>query len=170
MKIRALSPFGEEITLQAPCDYFKHERLVYWIDTEVYQPTFLTTSLSNGWLTLSMVFDSSPTPPTSIHLRLLDGSLLANGILVEYYSNDNLLETAFTRRIVAQTEDYYTPSEYDRYSFRASCYIKAPYSETYFFTGRSGTRVIVNSKVVVLNGESSGSVFLSREVWTLLEV
>jgi hypothetical protein len=99
----------------------------------------------------------------------LDGVLVQNGILVEYFSNDNLLGEPFLKRVVSETENLFRPSTYDRYSFRALTYVKAPYSETYYFTARSGTSVFVNNKVIIENG-GSGIQFISAQVWTLIEV
>ncbi len=100
LKIKAVSAFGEVISLQKPCTYFTHERLVFWIDTEFYYPTFEITTVTQGWLTLKFNYLSYAMGPDLVQLRLLDGVLLANGILVEYYSNDNLLGEPFDRRIV----------------------------------------------------------------------
>jgi hypothetical protein len=66
LKVRAVSPFGELIKLEKPCSYFKHERLIYWIDTEVRYPTFDTTSVSSGWLTLKFDYLTYSDKPSAV--------------------------------------------------------------------------------------------------------
>ena len=100
----------------------------------------------------------------------MDGVLLANGILVEYYSNDNLLGEPFDRRIVTYTEDSYRPATYDRYSLRATMYVRAPYSETYHFAARVGSRIYINNREIVADGAKNGSFFISSQVWTFIEI
>ena len=68
---------------------------------------------------------------SQVHFRYMDGALMENGILVEFYSNDNLQGIPFEKTIMQNTQSVYTPSTFDRYSYRATCYVKPPYSEEY---------------------------------------
>jgi hypothetical protein len=50
------------------------------------------------------------------------------------------------------TKSAFKPA-FDRYSMRATCYVKAPYSEIYYFNVVNETTVIVNGKTIINNGE-----------------
>ena len=100
----------------------------------------------------------------------MDGALMENGIYVEFYSNDNLLGEPFERTIFQSTQSAYTPSTFDRYSYRATCYVRPPYSEEYSLVNQVGMTVFINDRLVMKDGQTVSSAHLSNQVWSKLEI
>ena len=101
IKILAVSPFGQPIELANSCSYFKHERLIYWVEST--EPQFDQSAIINNYLQLNMHFS---VIPKTLHFRLLDGVLAESGVLVKYYANDNLLCEPLATKIMTTTTDF----------------------------------------------------------------
>ena len=112
-----MSPFGQPINLSQTCTYFKHERLIYWIETS--DLTFEGTHVEDEWLKIPMSFNSAM--PKTLHFRLLDGVLVESGVLVQYFSNDNLLGRPLETKVLQDTLDF-RKDGLDFYSVRVQFY------------------------------------------------
>jgi hypothetical protein len=109
---------------------------------------------------------------------LYDGILMENGLLFEYYLNDNFLGQPFsvTTNAVSLITDaskwYDLFAGWDRFSVRVSTFIKPKYDEVHFFSTSitNNFELWVDNQLVIVDGASSGSVRLHRNSWAYVEM
>ncbi len=161
------------------CSYFKHSRLIYLVylyQSGIKKDFNLDLIHTDSWLQFSLTHVLQGD--LSVEYVLYDGLLMENGLLFEYYLNDNLLGQPFLvasnpmSLITDQSKWANLFAGWDRFSVRVTAFIKPKYDEVHFFSSTitNNFELWVDNQPVLVDGAATGSIRLHRNSWAYIEM